>query len=287
MSIADHPTWVQIIDEGIAAMHQAYAGRGWYDSHDLINWLIEHTEPVYKEIIESYRPKGDGAPVRDPFLIATRQIAKYLRDHRGQERIGRHKSYRKAVQADPPKVGGFADVTVWRIGAGSSSQQAVVPPNGSSSGGMPEAPEIPGGLLHDRGRGPEIRGTRITVYNLLPHLLDPTATEDFICQVNQLTPEQVAAARAYILRNPDTILSEHLKIEERIAVGNSPQVIKRAEEARATFSKFKEWLSKREKEGPTTPHSWATQEDAAGRADSFTTFREWLAEQKLKPERSS
>jgi len=287
MSIADHPTWVQTIDDGVAAMHQAYAGRGWYSSHDLINWLIEHSEPVLKEIIESYRLKGDGAPVRDPYLIATRQIAKYLRDHRGQERIGRLKSYRKTIQTDPPRVGGYADATVWRIGTGSSSEQAVVPPNGSSSGGMPEAPEIPGGLLHDRGRGPEIRGTRITVYSLLPHLLDPTATEDFICQVNGLTPEQVAAARAYILRNPDTVLSEHLKIEERIAVGNSPQVIKRAEEARATFSKFKEWLSKRGKEGPTTPHSWATQEDAARHAGSFTTFREWLAEQKLKPERSS
>src|SRR5437879_4760919 len=32
-------------------------------------------------------------------------------------------------------------------------------------------------LIHDRGRGPEIVGTRITVYNLLPHFLDPTATE--------------------------------------------------------------------------------------------------------------
>jgi hypothetical protein len=31
-------------------------------------------------------------------------------------------------------------------------------------------------LIHDRGRGPEIDGTRITVYNLLSDLLDPTAT---------------------------------------------------------------------------------------------------------------
>jgi hypothetical protein len=76
MSIADHPTWVQTIDNGVAAMHQAYAGRGWYDSHDLVNWLIEHSEPVLKDIIESYRLKGDGAPVRDPYMIATRRIAK-------------------------------------------------------------------------------------------------------------------------------------------------------------------------------------------------------------------
>src|SRR5208283_1560817 len=96
---------------------------------------------------------------------ATRQIAKYLRDHRGQERIGRLKSYRKTIQTDLPRVGGYADVTVWRIGTGSSSEQAIVPPNGSSSGGMPEAPEIPGGLLHDRGRGPE-RAQAIAVFEV-------------------------------------------------------------------------------------------------------------------------
>ncbi len=112
MGIADNPSWVQALDDGIAAMRQAHADRGWYDSHDLINWLIEHSEPVLKEIIESYRPKGDAAPARDPYLIATRQIAKYLRDHRGQERIGRHKSYRKTIQTDLPRVGGYADVTV-------------------------------------------------------------------------------------------------------------------------------------------------------------------------------
>jgi hypothetical protein len=38
-------------------------------------------------------------------------------------------------------------------------------------------------LIHDRGRGPEVKGTRITVYNLLPHFLDPTATEAYICRV--------------------------------------------------------------------------------------------------------
>ena len=112
MGIAHNPSWVQALDDGIAAMRQEHADRGWYDSHDLINWLNQHSSMVLKEIIESYRLKGDGAPVRDPYLIATRQIAKYLRDHRGQERIGRHKSYRKTIQTDLPRVGGYADVTV-------------------------------------------------------------------------------------------------------------------------------------------------------------------------------
>ncbi len=287
MGIADNPSWVQALDDGIAAMRQAHADRGWYDSHDLINWLNEHSNTVLNEIIDSYRFRRDGTPAHDPILTATRQIAKFLQHHRHQVQLGKHISQRNAIQTVPRRAKGNAVVAVWQISSVAATGNVDGLPNGSSVSNEPDEPRVPTGMIHDRGRGPEIRGTRITVYNLLPHLLDPTATEDFICQVNRLTPEQVAAARAYILRNPDTILSEHLKIEERIAVGNSPQVIKRAEEARATFSKFKEWLSKREKEGPTTPHSWATQEDAAGRAGSFTTFREWLAEQKLKPERSS
>jgi uncharacterized protein (DUF433 family) len=128
-------------------------------------------------------------------------------------------------------------------------------------------------LIQDRGRGPEIAGTRITVYNLLQSFLDPTVTEEEICRIYDLTPRQVAEARAYVLGNPDTVLAEHLKIEERLAVGNPPQVRERAGRARETLQCFKRWLEERdaadareqgEKEGP-------------GR---FPTFREWLAAQK-------
>jgi hypothetical protein len=44
-------------------------------------------------------------------------------------------------------------------------------------------------LIHDRGRGPEVKGTRITVYNLVPHFLDPTATQAYICRVEEQTTE--------------------------------------------------------------------------------------------------
>ena len=49
-------------------------------------------------------------------------------------------------------------------------------------------------IIHDRGRGPEIVGTRITIYNLLPEFLDPSVTEASLCELYELTPEQVAAA---------------------------------------------------------------------------------------------
>ena len=38
-------------------------------------------------------------------------------------------------------------------------------------------------LIHDRGLGPEIRETRITVYDLLLHFLEPSETEEYICRL--------------------------------------------------------------------------------------------------------
>ena len=125
-------------------------------------------------------------------------------------------------------------------------------------------------LIQDRGRGPEIVGTRITVYNLLQSFLDPTVTEDEICRVYDLTPRQVAAARAYVLGNPDTVLAEHLKIEQRLAAGNTPEVRAHAGRALQTLQEFKRWLAEREEQ----ERQYQQEHPPTGR---FPTFREWLA----------
>jgi uncharacterized protein (DUF433 family) len=98
-------------------------------------------------------------------------------------------------------------------------------------------------LIHDRGRGPEIVGTRITVYNLLPEFLDPNATEASLCESYELTPQQVAAARAYVLQNADTVLARHLELEARMAAGNPAAVVERARQTHTNFLRFKEWLA--------------------------------------------
>jgi uncharacterized protein (DUF433 family) len=118
---------------------------------------------------------------------------------------------------------------------------------------------MPSDVIADRGRGPEITGTRITVYNLLSSFLDPDVTEADIGRVYDLTAGQVAAARAYVLSNPDTVLAEHLKIEARIAEGNPPEVRAQAE-----------WLALRQAEE-------LVEENGPGQ---FPTFREWIAERK-------
>jgi uncharacterized protein (DUF433 family) len=132
-------------------------------------------------------------------------------------------------------------------------------------------------LIHDRGRGPEIIGTRITVFNLLPDFLDPTATEAGICQLYELTAEQVAAARAYVLNNPDTVLTKHLEIEARMAAGNPPEVIEQARHTHETFLRFRQWLAERER---AANHEEATESMSSVVGDDsrpFPTFREWLS----------
>ena len=139
-------------------------------------------------------------------------------------------------------------------------------------------------LIHDRGRGPELIGTRITVYNLLPYFLDPAVTEAEICRIYELTPEQVAAARAYVLCNPDTVLAKHLEIEARLAAGNPPELIEKARATHATFLSFKAWLANRQQaealEGHTADKRSEFDQNGSGR---FSTFKEWLAEHESQP----
>lgn len=119
--------------------------------------------------------------------------------------------------------------------------------------------------------GPNILGTRLTVYHLLDAFLDPAFTECDICRVYNLTAQQVAAARAYVLRNPETVLAQHLKIEERLAAENPPQVREAAERAMATFKSFKDWLAQRQ----AANH----EENNKERPRRLPSFKEWLAEQ--------
>jgi len=125
-------------------------------------------------------------------------------------------------------------------------------------------------IIHDRGRGPEIVGTRITVFNLLPHFLDPTATEDFICRHYGLTQEQVSSARAYVLNHADTVLARHRQIEARMAEGNSPEVVAQAERTHAAFLDFKHRLAERHRVGANG--------GAVKSEGDPPTFRKWLSE---------
>ena len=167
MGIADNTSWVQAIEDAIAAMHQVYADRGWYDSHELISWLNDHSKVVLNEIIDSYRFKKDGTPAQDPVLSATRQIAKFLADHRDQVQVRKHISHRNVIETEPPRPEGDSVVAVWQIPSNAAAADSDGPCNGPSGGIEADEPRIAAGLIQDRGHGPETQGTRNTVHNCI------------------------------------------------------------------------------------------------------------------------
>ena len=129
-------------------------------------------------------------------------------------------------------------------------------------------------LLDDDGR---FMGTRTTVYHLMPFFLDPRATEAEIARINDVTPEQVAAARAFVLHHPDEVLAQHLRIEERIAIGNPPEVNAKLREGLEVFQRFREWIKLKEE---LDQREMADVEGSEEIPTDYLSFRRWVAELK-------
>ncbi len=75
----------------------------------------------------------------------------------------------------------------------------------------------------ERGDGPKINGTRITVYTIVEYLLGAWSKQR-IADLLQLTEEQVQAAIDYIDANKLEVLRTYVKILERIQRGNPPEI---------------------------------------------------------------
>ena len=106
-------------------------------------------------------------------------------------------------------------------------------------------------LIRDRGRGPELVNSRITVFDLLPNLMDPRQTDaDILAWYPTLDAHQLAAVRAYALEYAERLLPEQREWEARPHPRNSPEVEARMREARprirARMRVHQAWLSARE-----------------------------------------
>jgi len=128
-------------------------------------------------------------------------------------------------------------------------------------------------MIEHRGTIPAIVGTRISVDDVLGYLLDPDMTEESIGRLLSLTTRQVAAARSYILANPDTTLIRHRELEERPEPVNPPVVVERAKRTHEALVAFKVWLEGRKAEDARMAA------ENAGQNGRTPSFKEWLAEQ--------
>jgi uncharacterized protein (DUF433 family) len=83
----------------------------------------------------------------------------------------------------------------------------------------------------DRGRGPELAGTRITVFDIIPYL-EADHTPNYIAAVLNLSTFEVEALMRYIEEHKAEVMAENQKIVERIARGNPPGVEARLRESK-------------------------------------------------------
>ncbi len=92
--------------------------------------------------------------------------------------------------------------------------------------------------IHDRGRGPELKGTRLTVYDIIPYRLNGYTPEQLAAVFTgypELTPAHIAALYRYMDEHRDEVMAVHERIEARIAKGNPPEIEAKLAEGRAQF----------------------------------------------------
>src|SRR5690349_5679570 len=80
--------------------------------------------------------------------------------------------------------------------------------------------------IHDRGRGPELVGTRTTVYDVIPYL-ERGRSPEYIAAAMGHTTEQILALCRYIEEHREEVMEVHRRIEERIRRGNPPEIEER------------------------------------------------------------
>lgn len=95
----------------------------------------------------------------------------------------------------------------------------------------------------DRGRGPEISGTRVTVYDVWDYARHGWH-EAQIATTLRLSSRQVRAALAYIEDHKDDVMSAYQAMLERDARGNPGEIQQKLETSREKLEKFVEERSK-------------------------------------------
>jgi len=78
-------------------------------------------------------------------------------------------------------------------------------------------------IIIDRGRGPELAGTRTTVYDVIPYL-EAGRSAEYIAAAMWHTTQEIEVLIRYIEDHREEVMVVHRQIEERIARGNPPEI---------------------------------------------------------------
>lgn len=101
----------------------------------------------------------------------------------------------------------------------------------------------------DRGRGPEIAGTRITVYDVLDYYKHGWH-RDLIAVTLSVNSRQVEAAIRYVEEHRDEVMAEYAEMLERDARGNPPELQAKLDAGHERFlERVREIREARKREG--------------------------------------
>lgn len=89
----------------------------------------------------------------------------------------------------------------------------------------------------DRGRGPELAGTRITVYTIWEYA-NAGHHHTFIGSLLDLSSAQVLLALDYIEQHKAEVLADYQTIMDRIAKGHPPEVQAKVDAINAKYDKL-------------------------------------------------
>ena len=106
-----------------------------------------------------------------------------------------------------------------------------------------------GPLMYDRGRGPELRSKRLTVYNVWGELFHADITETELCRRYAISEHEVAALRAYALTHHAAVAKKIHEMDERTAreieAQNTPEFLAELDESHRRFGLFKQFFEAR------------------------------------------
>lgn len=81
----------------------------------------------------------------------------------------------------------------------------------------------------DRGRGPQLSTSRITVQDLVPYLQQKFTHEHILEIMPVLTVEEIQAVERYVLDNYEAVMAQDRRIRERAAARRKPPEVEEAE----------------------------------------------------------
>jgi uncharacterized protein (DUF433 family) len=115
---------------------------------------------------------------------------------------------------------------------------------GPGNGGPPASVGQP--LIVDRGRGPQIASSRITIYDIMDYRVGGWDVRQ-IAEWFRLREDEVTAAFRYIDEHKAEVETTYQEIVERSARGNPPEIQSQMAESRR---KIREWYQARGKPVP-------------------------------------